>query len=122
MAPSPSSKIIHVQPLAPAKPPTRAPCNGCGVCCLAEPCPLGIVLSGRRSGPCDALRWQARDARYRCGAVGQPVEVVRAALPVALRVLAPWLGWLLGQLAARWIAAGQGCDSTLEVAREPPST
>ena len=46
---------IAIHPLAPAQPQTGAPCNGCGVCCLAFPCPLGRVLSLRRLGRCSAL-------------------------------------------------------------------
>lgn len=93
---------------APPKPPLASPCNGCGVCCLAEPCPLGSVLSGRRTGACAALRWVDTESRYRCGALVAPREV----LPRPLAWLAP----LLRRLARRWIAAGSGCDSTVEVA------
>ena len=38
--------LIRIHADAPAKPPVGAPCNGCGVCCLLEPCPLGVLLSG----------------------------------------------------------------------------
>ena len=108
-----TTQIIHIQPLAPPKPPVGAPCNGCGVCCLAEPCPLGAVLSGRRSGACDALRWSDADHIYRCGAVGEPVAVLRAALPAFLCWLAQPLAWGLAKLAHRWIAAGTGCDCSI---------
>ncbi len=110
-----SRQIIHIQPEAPPKPALGAPCNGCGVCCLVEPCPLGVVLSGRRRGACDALRWQGDLRVYRCGAITQPREVLQAALPRPLRglafVLSPWLA----RLAKRWIAAGVGCDSSVQV-------
>jgi hypothetical protein len=79
---------------APAKPPAGSACNGCGVCCLAEPCPVGIVVSRRRRGPCAALRWDG--TRYRCG------------------MLADATGWR-ARLLARWIAAGRGCDSSADV-------
>jgi hypothetical protein len=49
--------VIRIEPLAPVKPATGSPCNGCGVCCLAEPCPLGMLVSRRRHGRCSALRW-----------------------------------------------------------------
>ncbi|MFN0162524.1 MAG: hypothetical protein ACKVQQ_14935 [Burkholderiales bacterium] len=92
---------------APPKPALGTPCNGCGVCCLAEPCPLGSVLSGRRTGACAALRWVDAESRYRCGALVAPREVLPR--PFA------WLAPLLRRLARRWIAAGTGCDSTVEV-------
>lgn len=101
-------QIIYLQPEAPPKPPEGAPCNGCGLCCLAEPCPLGVVLSRKRLGACSALRWDAGLAVYRCGALTEPQVV----LPFALRWAAP----VLRRLARRWIAAGAGCDATLEVA------
>ena len=106
---------IHIHSLAPAKVAEGAPCNGCGVCCVFAPCPLGMVLSGRRSGSCDALRWDAAQAQYRCGAVVAPQDVLARALPHGLRWLAPALAPVLGRVANRWIAAGTGCDSSLEL-------
>jgi hypothetical protein len=83
---------IRIHAMAPAKPVHGDACNGCGVCCLAEPCPLGAVLSLRRRGPCAVLRWDEAQSRYRCGAATVKPK------------------WLAG-LARRWIAAGRGCDS-----------
>ena len=109
------SRIIHIQPEAPRKPSMGQPCNGCGVCCLYEPCPLGCLLSRRRRGPCLAVRWDDARTRYVCGALNEPEEVLAAALPAALARLAPGLARLFSRFAARWIAAGQGCDCELEV-------
>jgi hypothetical protein len=93
--------LIHAA--APAKPPTGAPCNGCGLCCAHEPCPLGVLLSRRRRGRCAALRWDAANTRYACDALARPAR---------------WLPWLptpwARALVARWIAAAQGCDASLE--------
>jgi hypothetical protein len=76
---------------------------------------LGIVLSGRRKGFCDALRWEAGTNTYRCGAIIDPQAVMHHALPRGLKawsiVMAPWLR----RLAGRWIAAGTGCDCDLDV-------
>ncbi|MEK9802796.1 MAG: hypothetical protein VW475_05250, partial [Curvibacter sp.] len=69
-------QIIHIQPAAPSKPAQGQPCNGCGVCCLVEPCPLGQLLSRRRRGACSALRWEEGAALYRCGALTAPAEVL----------------------------------------------
>ena len=120
-------QIIYIQPAAPAKPVVGAACNGCGVCCLVAPCPLGVILSGRRTGACDALRWEGLDQEggntvgfYRCGAITQPDDVLFGVLPRALKVGIPALAWGLGRLAKRWIAAGKGCDSTVEVAQVAP--
>lgn len=108
-------QVIHIHPEAPAKPELGRPCNGCGLCCLVEPCPLGMALSGRRTGACEALRWQAATGVYRCGAITEPRAVLQAALPAPLRALAPVLAPVLGRLARRWIAAGVGCDSSVQV-------
>jgi len=107
-------QIIHIHALAPTKPAFGAPCNGCGVCCLVAPCPLGMVLSRKRSGTCHALRWGDGPALYRCGAVSDMHATLEKALPRSLRRLAPLLAPFLRRLALRWIAAGKGCDSTLE--------
>jgi len=106
--------IIRIQPQAPVKPPEGAACNGCGVCCLVEPCPLGVVLSRQRRGACSALRWQEASHQYRCGAIVNPQETLERSLPRALRWLARPTAPLLRRLALRWIAAGAGCDSSLE--------
>jgi len=102
---TPSWQVIHLHAEAPAKPAYGAPCNGCGVCCASEPCPLGMLLSTARKGACKALRWDDARSRYVCGVVSAPHTV----LPGRLRGFAP----LLGKLARRWISAGSGCDATL---------
>lgn len=110
-------QTIHIHPKAPAKVALGAPCNGCGICCVAEPCPVGVLLSGRRTGACAALRWNG--ALYRCGALTVPRDVAAERLPHNLRWLAPILEFGLRRLGARWIAAGTGCDCELEVAASP---
>jgi hypothetical protein len=51
--------------------------------------------------------------------MSQPGEVLEQALPRLMRALAPALAPWLARLARRWIAAGAGCDSSLE-ARDHP--
>ncbi|MDB5820816.1 MAG: hypothetical protein JWQ11_4456 [Rhizobacter sp.] len=96
-------RIIHIQPDAPPKPPAGAACNGCGVCCLSEPCPVGMLVSRSRSGACKALRWSDGARLYRCGMVSEPQAVLglRSAL----------LARMIARLARRWISAGTGCDA-----------
>lgn len=116
-----TARTISIHPLAPAKVPQGAACNGCGVCCLYEPCPLGMLLSRKRSGACVALRWQ--QDRYRCGVLVDPRGVLKLALPGRARWLEPLLAALLRRMGNRWIAAGTGCDSSLQVdSMAPPST
>lgn len=110
-----TSDLLLISAQAPAKPAVGAACNGCGVCCLLEPCPLGVVLSGVRRGRCQALRWDARDLIYRCGAITRPREVLAQRLPGWLRWSAAPLGAALAVLALRWVAAGKGCDCDAEL-------
>lgn len=99
-------QVIHLHVLAPAKPAVGRPCNGCGVCCASEPCPIGMLVSHRRQGACAALAWHEDARMYRCGMIEKPA----AHLPAALRWSAP----LVARLARRFVAAGIGCDSSVE--------
>ena len=91
-------QIIRIHADAPLKPAWGEPCNGCGVCCLAEPCPVGMLVSLKRIGACRALRWDDAARRYRCGLMQD-----------AAGRSTPW-AWLMRRL----IAAGAGCDSDAE--------
>ncbi len=102
-----SHRIIHIHPDAPRKPAVGLPCNGCGVCCLDEPCPVGIVVSRRLTGPCQALEWHPTDKHYRCAMAENP----QVHLPWLPTRAVPWAR----RMVLRWIAAAKGCDSTLEV-------
>ena len=100
--------FIRIEPLAPPKPAEGAACNGCGVCCLVAPCPVGMLVSQRRSGPCTALAWSATERRYHCGMLTEPERHMGG------------LGRWLRRPMRRWIAAGRGCDSNLEVGSAQP--
>lgn len=111
MTPTPAtSRVVFVHPGAPPKPAEGAPCNGCGVCCLAEPCPAGIVATRSTHGPCTLLRWDATASIYRCGLLAGDGR------PHAGR-LAATVGTAWRAIARRWIAAGRGCDCSLAVDR-----
>ena len=94
-------RMILLHRDAPPQPAFGQACNGCGLCCAAEPCPIGALASLRRRGRCRLLRWDADARRYLCGA-----------LPAGQGRLAR----LQRRLVARWIAAGIGCDSELRAA------
>ncbi|WP_205119477.1 hypothetical protein [Paramagnetospirillum kuznetsovii] len=103
--------MVSLDARAPGKPDVGGPCNGCGVCCAVETCPLGLLLFRRRKGPCPGLGWQSEYSRYVCGVLADPKR---------------FLGWLpasLGRaLVFRWIAAGKGCDSTAILMDVEPSS
>jgi hypothetical protein len=98
--------FITIHPAAPPKASVGQPCNGCGVCCAAEPCPVSRLLLGHRSGACPALEWREAERRYFCGMVTAPARF--------LRWLPQRCGAFCGRRFARWIAAGIGCDSDIE--------
>jgi len=104
---------IHIHRDAPAKPRLAEPCNGCGQCCLVEPCPVGMLVSRKRSGACHALRWSDTAQRYLCGLVAEPGAVLDRRLR--------WLAPLVGRMARRWISAGSGCDAELLIDTEKPA-
>jgi len=110
--------VIQIHPEAPIKPQEGQPCNGCGICCLAEPCPVGILVSGRRHGACRAVQWSIEDGRYLCGMLVAPMQIIgwqgRGAV-------AGWIGRMISRLSARWIAAGIGCDSSLQASGQTSS-
>ena len=89
------ASVLWLHADAPAKPASGQTCNGCGVCCAAAPCPLGMWLSRSAVGPCARLLWDETRQRYVCGALSQAS------------------GWRAA-LARRWIAAGAGCDCSLD--------
>ncbi|MBK7720286.1 MAG: hypothetical protein IPJ36_17110 [Simplicispira sp.] len=103
---SSETRIVWLQTGAPPKPPLGQTCNGCGLCCLSAPCPLGMLVSRRRTGACAALRWSAVEQRYRCGLLSEPADVTGWR--------SPWLLRAVRAVAQRQIAAGSGCDATVE--------
>ena len=103
-------QLVHVYPDAPPKPSEGAPCNGCGLCCLLEPCPLGVLVSRRWRSACAAVRWSAAEQRYLCGMLSDFGGVTGLAQP--------WVVRALTAVARRSIAAGIGCDASFQIQPE----
>ena len=77
------------------------PCTHCGLCCIAEVCPVGMrLMRVEKKGPCPALEWDEKDEnKSRCGLLAHPEKYVPAsALPAVLN--APML---------EIMGAGKGC-------------
>jgi hypothetical protein len=72
---------------------------------------MGMLLSRKRRGACEALTWDEAGSAYRCGVLSDPDRWLPG-------LGAPLKGWAQA-LARRWIAAGAGCDSDLLA--DPPS-
>jgi len=101
------NQVIWLQPEAPAKPQLGQACNGCGVCCAAEPCPVARVFLWQWRGACRALEWHAELKQYRCGMLLRPAHYVFL-LPRFLEL--GFRSWI-----RRWIAAGVACDSDAHI-------
>ncbi len=69
-----------------------------------------MIVSRKRSGRCDALRWDDAKTRYDCGMVTVPADVLKFKSAWARRLIAP----RISKLSMRWIAAGIGCDAEIE--------
>ena len=95
-------QIIHLHPNAPAKPAEGQPCNGCGVCCALETCPVARLRFMKTVGPCPALEWSPDETRYHCGLLTRPLHYINW-LPKSAEGMAR-------RLMIRWIASGIGCD------------
>lgn len=100
------NQVIWLHPEAPAKPVPGQTCNGCGVCCSAEPCPVARLFLWQWQGACRALEWQSAQGLYRCGMVIRPAHYVFL-LPLFLQAR-------VQALVTRWIAANTVCDSVAE--------
>lgn len=95
--------VMWLRVEAPQKPQEGAPCNGCGVCCTCEPCPVAIVFLWQWRGSCPALEWDEPSSLYRCGMALRPEYYV----PTLPRI---WHS-MARRLIRRWIAADTVCDA-----------
>jgi hypothetical protein len=102
------TQVIELHPLAPAKPEYGVGCNGCGVCCAAEPCPVAYIFLFQFKGRCRALLWRDEASRYVCGMVACP-DIYVGLFPERWRER-------IGKFIASRIAAGAGCDFSAEIA------
>ena len=94
----------------PAKPPKRAPCNGCGFCCRMVRCYYAVELIGHGPAPCPALEYEG--GRAWCGLLRDPMKWIATE-----RLEGPWPSEVILVVAelqtrlAAGLAVGSGCDS-----------
>ena len=105
-----SHQIIWLRVQAPPKPEIGQVCNGCGVCCAAEPCPVSRLFLWQWRGACRALEWHEALQQYRCGMLLRPAYYVFL-LPTILQKS-------FSALVKRWIAVDTACDSDAIVPSE----
>lgn len=92
--------------ISPAKPSEGSPCNGCGVCCAYEVCPLpeffGLPYKSGSNGPCAVLEYA--DGRWWCGLVRSPEHHLS---------LKPWAAPLIAEMIRELLGDGT-CDASVE--------
>jgi hypothetical protein len=80
------------------------PCNGCGICCIAEQCPVSVKQFGVAQ-VCPALQFE--DGRFWCGLMKDPLT-----LGADMDGLLEGFDNEVVALAYRqWIGGDKGCDS-----------
>lgn len=85
------------------KPAYGQPCNSCGLCCIAQQCPLSKAIFGPR-GVCPALE-RGDGKTLTCGLVRSTGDYVPD--------LPAWGGAALSEAFALMLGAGVGCDGTM---------
>jgi hypothetical protein len=86
------------------KPVYGSPCNSCGLCCIAEQCPLSLAVFGERP-ICPALAEPAAEpGALVCGLIVEPERFLDMPRGVAR---------LHGDAFALMLGAGKGCDGIM---------
>jgi hypothetical protein len=101
--------FIAPRDLLDTKPPHGAPCNRCGLCCMATLCPLAQHVFGHEQGPCPALSFNPEGSV--CGLVDDPMRFART-------ITTKNGTGKTSAAAAHLIGSGTGCDARFN--GEPP--
>ena len=91
--------------MLPTKPPTGSPCNGCGLCCIAEQCRISLELFGAAQ-VCPALEYEGD--RFWCGIMRHPEQY-----GAIVDGFEDWEG-ASAKYYRTLIGAEKGCDSDCE--------
>lgn len=85
----------------PRKPPEGAACNGCGLCCAVQLCPLALEFLDAAAAPCPAMEFA--DGRFWCGLARRPSRYF--GVPAfSNRMLRP--------MVHEALSIGEGCDAS----------
>lgn len=84
----------------PEKPLWGTACNRCGLCCLVETCPLGLLFFGPAKSPCPALKLDGGQSA--CQLIADPAAL-----------LPPLIAADAGEMARLMLGSGEGCDSEM---------
>lgn len=107
--------VLTIETLPVPKPRLHQSCNGCGYCCVVEPCQLAQEFLNCIEGPCVAL--EQADGRTYCGLVRNPLlHLYRAHNPAQNHTddLMPQTSGINADLGVQFASAlglGAGCDA-----------
>jgi hypothetical protein len=96
-ATSPSASAVALLP----KPLYGDPCNGCGLCCIAQQCDISVALFGEQE-ICPAI--ERAGHAIACGLVRSTADYVPD--------MTAWGGKTLTEAFALMLGAGAGCDGS----------
>jgi hypothetical protein len=85
----------------PPKPKEGQPCNGCGYCCMEEPCQVAesvLHIDPTVNKPCPALEWQ--DGRFYCGLIRNMSRYTD---------IRQEFDGFMGAMFSKWLGVGEGC-------------
>ena len=85
----------------PKKPPEGTACNGCGLCCAVQLCPLAVEFIVDAAAPCPAMEFA--DGRFWCGLARRPSRYF--GIPVSGTRL-------IRALVHAELSIGEGCDAS----------
>lgn len=101
----------------PTQPPHMARCNGCGLCCIAEQCPISLAIFNQAQ-VCPAL--ESDGSKFLCGLMVSPADynaVFDLLLPVVKDGLDP--NRLSAEAYGAIIGKGIGCDADVVTEYDP---
>ena len=85
----------------PRKPPEGDACNGCGLCCAVQLCPLAVEFIPGAAAPCPAMEFA--DSRFWCGLVRRPSRYL--GIPASG-------DRLIRAMVHTALSIGEGCDAS----------
>lgn len=95
-----SLSLPVIREIAPPKPARGSACNGCGVCCAAEVCAIGMAVMPDAQTPCPAMEFE--HGRFWCGLVRNLPKYA----PMSNDV-----GRIVSETFSRMLGINMGCDS-----------